>query len=316
MTTPAQESTGSVVSVNISEKQGTTKQPVPEIHINGRGIAGDAHAGDWHRQVSLLATESIDRFAAEAGRAFLPGEFAENITTRGIDLLAVGLLDRFTVGSVELEVTQLGKKCHGDGCAVFREVGQCVMPRDGIFCRVLAGGSIRAGEAIHYRPRPLQFRVITLSDRAYLGVYADQSGPHVRGHIEDFFKGKRWHPQIEYILLPDDQTRLRSELLKARDQAVDVVFTTGGTGIGPRDMTPDVIAALADKVIPGIMEHIRLKFGAQHPNALISRSIAAVLGGTLVYALPGSVKAVEEYMGEILKTLEHSIRMLHAIDTH
>lgn len=314
--TPAQATSGSVVSVNISEKQGTTKKPVPEIHLNERGIVGDAHAGDWHRQISLLAAESIDRFAAQAGRTFLPGEFAENITTDGIDLLAAGLLDRFTAGSVELEVTQLGKKCHGDGCAVFREVGRCVMPRDGIFCRVITGGTIKAGDTMHYRPRPLQLRVITLSDRACKGVYTDQSGPRVREHIEGFFGEKRWHPQIESVLLPDDEARLRSELIGARDRGVDVVFTTGGTGIGPRDITPDVIAALADKTIPGIMEHIRLKFGAQHPNALISRSIAAVLGGTLVYALPGSVKAVDEYMGEILQTLEHSIRMLHALDTH
>ena len=97
---------------------------------------------------------------------------------------------------------------------------------------------------------------------------------------------------------------------------MDAVFTTGGTGIGPRDITPDVIETMADRLIPGIMEHIRIQFGAEKPNALLSRSIAAVMGQTLVYALPGSVRAVSEYMGEILKTFEHALLMIHGIDAH
>lgn len=307
---------GAVVSTNLAVAKGTSKEPVSGIAIDSLGVVGDAHAGEWTRQVSLLAVESIERFSNEAGRSFGYGEFAENITTQGIDLLSAGLLDRFSLGSVELEVTQLGKQCHGGGCAIFREVGQCVMPRDGIFCRVVAGGNVKPGDLIVYRPRPLRFRVITLSDRAYKGVYPDASGPRIQEHIETFMAGKRWHPEVETCLLPDDSNLLAAELAAARDQGVDIVFTTGGTGIGPRDMTPDVVTALASKIIPGIMEHIRIKFGAEKPNALISRSVAAVLGSTLVYTLPGSVRAVDEYMGEILKTIEHSIRMLHALDIH
>ena len=94
------------------------------------------------------------------------------------------------------------------------------------------------------------------------------------------------------------------------------MFTTGGTGVGPRDVTPDVVAALADKTIPGIMDAIRIKYGAAKPNALLSRSVAAVIRSTLVYTLPGSVRAVEEYMDEILKTLEHLIFTLHGLDLH
>ena len=305
-----------VVSVNVSAKTGTIKAPVPRVVVNEKGIEGDAHAGDWHRQVSLLAIESIERFSAGAEREFQPGEFAENITTRGLDLLEVAVLDRFLIGDVELEVTQLGKKCHGGDCAVYREVGRCVMPKEGIFCRVLEGGVIKPGDAMTYVARPLRFRIITMSDRASRGIYEDKSGPRVRECLDGFFKGTRWHTEVEMMVLPDDAEALEGELESAIEQGVDVIFTTGGTGVGPRDITPDLVTAMADKVIPGIMEHIRLKFGAAKPNALLSRSVAAVIGRTLVYTLPGSVKAVDEYMGEILKTLEHTIHMLHGIDSH
>ncbi len=309
--------TGEIMSVNRSVEKGTSKTPVPEIVVNALGVEGDAHAGAWHRQVSLLSMESIDRFSAAAsGRRFACGDFAENITTRGIDLGRVALLDRFSIGSVELEVTQLGKKCHGDGCAIYQEVGRCVMPKEGIFCRVVRGGAVRAGDVIVHAARPFRVLVVTLSDRASRGDYADLSGPRAVHHMEAFCVGKRWRPQIESMVLPDDAERLRAALLSARDGGVDVVVTTGGTGIGPRDITPDVVMSLADKLIPGIMEHIRLAFGAQKPNALLSRSVAAVLGRMVVYTLPGSVKAVDEYMGEIVKTLDHVIFTVNGLDTH
>jgi len=310
------EKTGQVVSVNVSVKTGTSKTPMPEIKINGLGVEGDAHAGEWHRQVSLLGVESIERFSANAGRSFAFGDFAENITTRGIDLTKTAVMDRFTIGDVELEVTQLGKKCHGDGCAIFQEVGKCVMPKEGIFCRVIRQGTVRPGDTIVYAPRPLRVLVITLSDRASQGVYEDLSGPRVRQHIETFCTEKQWRPEIEAIVMPDDGDRLKAELVSAREKGVDLVITTGGTGVGPRDITPEVVLSLADKQIPGIMEYIRLTFGAQKPYALLSRSVAAILGKMVVYTLPGSVKAVDEYMGEIVKTLDHVIFTVNGLDTH
>jgi len=110
--------------------------------------------------------------------------------------------------------------------------------------------------------------------------------------------------------------QLKALLKQLIDQNTDIVFTTGGTGIGPRDITPDVVKSLLDKEIPGIMEMIRVKYGMQFPNALISRSIAGVAGKTLIYALPGNPKAVKEYSDEIFKTVEHSFRMLYNIDEH
>jgi len=305
-----------VFSTNVSVKTGTVKRPVPEIRIDDRGIVGDAHAGHWHRQVSMLAKEGIDRFADQVERTFEPGEFAENITTRGIDLAGVALLDTFKIGAVRLEVTQIGKTCHGDTCAIYRQVGQCVMPREGIFCRVVSGGTVRPGDVITYLPRALRCLIITLSDRASRGEYEDRSGPQARTVLEQFLRDTRWRAEIKTVVIADDPGRLNSELHAAREGGTDVIFTTGGTGVGPRDITPDVVRSLADKTIPGIMEHIRTKFGRAKPNALLSRSVAAVFGETLIYTLPGSVTAVRQYMAEILKTMEHLILTIHGLDIH
>lgn len=305
-----------VISVNVSEEKGTIKHPVPEINIASAGIVGDAHAGMPNREVSLLARESADRFEAVIGRKVKNGEFAENITTRGLDLRGVWLLDRMRIGGVELEVTQIGKICHGDNCAIFREVGKCVMPKEGIFCRVITGGTVKPGDTLEYFPKTIRYRIITLSDRASRGEYADRSGPRVREKIEEFMRGRRWRCEIDAAVLPDDAALLEKELRGAREEGCDVVFTTGGTGVGGRDITPETVAAMCTKQIPGIMEHIRAKYGAVNPTALLSRGVAGVMGKSLVFTLPGSVKAVGEYLDEIFKTLEHLLLMLHGLDVH
>ncbi|MDF1550317.1 MAG: MogA/MoaB family molybdenum cofactor biosynthesis protein [Bacteroidales bacterium] len=164
--------------------------------------------------------------------------------------------------------------------------------------------------------RELKIKVITLSDRAYRGEYKDLSGPEIVATINNYFTEKEWNFKTSLGVIPDDAEQLESLLLKAKHNKVDIVITTGGTGIGPRDFTPEVAKKVIEKEIPGIMENIRLKFGQNVPNALLSRGIAGVLGKTQLYCLPGSLKAVKEYMGEILKTLEHLIFMLHGVDVH
>lgn len=163
---------------------------------------------------------------------------------------------------------------------------------------------------------PLRVLVITLSDRASAGEYEDKSGPKLRAHVEDYFVDAGIAHDVESQLLSDDAAGLRERLVAARDGGVHLVFTTGGTGVGPRDNTPDVVLELADKVIPGIMDLIRLRYGADKPCALISRSVAAVMGKTVVYAIPGSSKAVDEYMAEIVKSVEHIVCTVHGLDVH
>lgn len=304
-----------IVSVNISEKKGTVKKPVESIELYEHGVRDDAHSGRWHRQVSLLARESFEKFEKIAGRSLQWGEFAENITTEGLTLHNCKPFDIFTIGGVILEVTQIGKSCHGDNCAIYREVGNCVMPKEGIFCRVVKGGSVKAGDTFEYHPKRMKVSVITLSDRAHSGEYSDRSGPLVAGRIEAFFDKEGWPADISSIIIPDDSVMLQ-KLVTDAAKTQDLIITTGGTGLGSRDITTDALLPLIDKEIPGVMEMIRLKYGTSNPNALISRSIAGVRGKTMIFALPGSVKAVNEYMDEIEKVIRHLLFMIHGIDNH
>jgi len=138
-----------VESVNISEKKGVPKHEVPEISlVENHGIAGDAHAGAGHRQVSFLAGEAVDKMKA-LGLSLFPGAFGENIVTRGIDWALSEIGERISIGQTEFEVTQIGKECHSH-CAIYEAAGDCIMPRHGIFARVLKGGMIRAQDCGHY----------------------------------------------------------------------------------------------------------------------------------------------------------------------
>jgi len=305
-----------VISVNVSDKKGIVKKPVDHIELCDVGIKNDAHSGKWNRMVSLLGTESFDKFSKDAGRTIEYGEFAENITTEGLVLYETLPLDRFIGENIALEVTQIGKKCHGSSCAIFQEVGSCVMPKEGIFVRVLKGGDLKAGETFEYHPKVIKIGVITLSDRASQGVYKDASGMEIQKLMADFFEDKKRPIEFDYQLIPDDADLLKKTLLQMTEDKCDIIVTTGGTGIGPKDLTPDVILPMLDKEIPGIMDLIRMKYGEIHPSALTSRSVAGVIGQSLVYALPGSPRAVKEYLEEIQKTLMHSIYMIHSLDLH
>jgi MOSC domain-containing protein YiiM len=141
------EGQGTVLAVCTSEKKGTRKRNVEQAELRPDwGIVGDAHAADWHRQVSLLAWESIEKMQA-LGLKVGAGSFAENITTRGLDLVGLPLGTRLRLGKALVEVTQIGKECH-DRCAIYYQAGDCVMPREGIFVRVHEGGQVKVGDAI------------------------------------------------------------------------------------------------------------------------------------------------------------------------
>lgn len=305
-----------ILSVNISKKKGTIKLPVSRISLTDVGVENDAHSGPWNRQVSLLGIESVDKFSEEAGRKITFGEFAENITTQGVELYKTLPLDKFVNSCVELEVTQIGKKCHGSNCEIFREVGDCVMPKEGIFARVVKQGQLKAGDELQYRPRVIKSTVITLSDRAYQGIYTDKSGKQIEKRLNEFWKDQGRQSEVEYTLIPDNADMLKQTITKAFEGKSDFIFTTGGTGIGPKDITCEVVEPMLEKQIPGIMDLIRIKYGKEKPAALLSRSIAGVTGQTIIYCLPGSSVAVNEYLDEILKTVTHSIYMIHQLDIH
>lgn len=303
-------------SVNISPEKGTIKIPCSAIELNSLGVLGDAHAGKWHRQVSLLGKESIDQYNLVAGSHISYGEFGENITVEGFPLFKMKVLDRIACRELVLEVTQIGKKCHGAKCHIFVQTGDCVMPKEGIFCRVLSPGTLKQGDLLEYQPKVIRAVVITLSDRASEGIYEDKSGPLLEQLLERYFTENGRTVQVERHIIADDRDKLRDLIATSTGSGVDLLFTTGGTGIGERDITPDVVKPMLEKEIPGIMELIRVKYGQQFPNALVSRGVAGVIGNTLIYNLPGNPKAVKEYLEEIAKTIEHSMLMIHGIDTH
>ena len=303
--------TGKILSVSYSAKKGP-KNPAKQIALDAKGVVDDVHSGT-KRPVSIIDISHIHRFKEiTEARDTTYGEFAENITTEGLKDFDFQLFDKIRIRDVLLEVIQVGKPFHDQ----FRELGNYVMPRVGVFCRVLKGGIIKAGDLIELLPKEYRALVITLSDRASKGEYEDKSGPAIYGMLEASLKKNKLRYHIERKVIPDDSSELIKLLGEAKKEKLDFIITTGGTGIGPRDITVETVQPLLDKEIPGIMEMIRMKYGKEKPNALLSRGVAGVMGNSLVYTLPGSVKAVNEYMTEILKTLQHLMYMLHGIDAH
>lgn len=163
---------------------------------------------------------------------------------------------------------------------------------------------------------PLRILLITMSDRANKGVYEDKSGQRLRFHIDQLFRVSGVGTEVRSKILPDDRKQLHDELSNAESGAAHLVITTGGTGVGPRDITTDVVLEMADKTIPGVMEAIRMKYASDRPCALLSRSVAAIIGSTLVYTLPGSSKGVDEYMTELARSIPHTLCVLHELNLH
>jgi len=292
-----------VVSVNISEKKGTIKHPVEYIDLKvGLGIVGDAHAGDWHRQVSLLDLSSFDKMHNNASVELKPGIFAENITTEGIDLWGLPVGTRLEIGETLLEITQIGKECHRH-CQVFQQVGDCVMPREGIFAKVLKEGTIKAGDSLKIPPT-IRAAILTVSDKGYSGERTDLSGPA----IAQALKGKAQVTLQEIV--PDDLEQIKVKLIEYSDLELDLVFTTGGTGFAPRDVTPEATLAVAERQAQGIAEAIRAKSLEITPFAMLSRAAAGIRGRTLIINLPGSPKAALECLEVFLPVMNHAVETL------
>ncbi|MEE8886653.1 MAG: molybdopterin adenylyltransferase [Eubacteriales bacterium] len=301
--------TGRVEAICVSDVRGIQKKMVPDAEfIPDFGIKGDAHAGKWHRQVSILAKESIDDFR-EKGIGVHYGDFGENMVVSGIPVSQLPVGSRFTIGSVLIEITQIGKACHKD-CAIRQKTGDCIMPREGVFGVVLRGGTVHEGDKIRADEpdpaRPFSAAIITLSDRAYAGTYEDKSGPAIREVLE-----KNGYQVLEQILLPDDEERLEEELKRLADQReASVIFTTGGTGLSDRDRTPEATEAVSDRMVPGIGEALRAYSMQFTPNAMLSRQTAGIRKHTLIINLPGSPKACREDLELLMKPLGHGLGII------
>ena len=301
---------GTVRAVCISPEKGTAKHPAERgVFVRNHGIETDAHAGSWHRQVSLLSGDSVDEFNRKCGAGVTDGAFGENMLVDGIDLKGLPVGTILQSGTVVLRLTQIGKDCHSD-CAIRRRTGDCIMPREGVFAEVLEGGEIRAGDTVTVRlpdpGRPFRAAVITLSDRAARGERADESGPAAVQMLEE-----AGYEIIETVLLPDEPEQLKKALCRLADQRqADLVLTSGGTGFSSRDRTPEATLTVADRNAPGIAEYIRMRSMEITDRAMLSRGVSVIRGSTLIVNLPGSPKAVRESLGMILKALDHGLKVL------
>lgn len=301
---------GKIYSINISEKKGTVKHPVEAAGvIEGFGLNGDAHGGDWHRQISLLDIESI-REAGQGKADLNPGDFAENITTEGLDLQTVKAGNILKTGSCVFEITQIGKECHG-GCEIKKKIGDCIMPKQGIFVRILRGGEIKTGDSIEILP-VIRAGVLTLSDKGYRGEREDVSGETVKSMIK-----RIGCSAVKYEVLPDDIERIKETLISwsLPVEGIDVIFTTGGTGFSKRDVTPEATAAVLDRQIPGFSEAMRMEGYKNNPRAILSRGVSGIKNGTIIINLPGSVKGVREGLDVVLDVLPHAIGILKGEET-
>lgn len=300
---------GIIKAVCLSEAKGTEKRPVASVTlIANHGLSGDAHAGNWHRQVSLLSADKVDEFNARGGKAEI-GAFGENILVSGIDFKSLPVGSILRAGEVVLKMSQIGKECHSH-CQIFHRVGDCIMPREGVFATVEHGGELHAGMELTVEPppvdAPLRAAVMTLSDKGFAGERVDTSGPRAAQLLSE-----AGYDVEELVLLPDAQKKIERELIRLADsRQVDLIITTGGTGFSLRDVTPEATLAVATRTAPGIAEAIRAESLKITPRAMLSRGASVLRNKTLIVNLPGSTKAVEEGLAVILPQLEHGLRIL------
>ena len=298
---------GKINAICISERRGTAKKFVDAAtFVTEFGIDGDAHAGDWHRQVSLLGQGEIDAFKAR-GAMIEAGAFGENIIAEGFTFKNLPVGTRLKCGEVFFEITQIGKECHAH-CAIYQQIGDCIMPREGVFARVLHGGKISVGDNLELATEkiPLDAAIITVSDRGFHGLRdEDTSGDKCEKILTA--AGYRIHSRTT---LPDVKKFLVDKLIELADVGVGLILTTGGTGFSVRDITPEATLEVCTRLAPGIPEAMRSLSLQVTGRAMVSRAVAGLRKRSLVVNLPGSPKAVDECLNFVLPQLKHGIEIL------
>lgn len=294
-----------IMAVCISEARGTEKKNIHTAEfIENWGIKGDAHAGNWHRQVSLLSYEKIKAFQ-EKGADITDGAFGENLVVSGYDFTKFPVGTRFLCNDVILELTQIGKECH-NGCAIYQRMGECIMPTNGVFAKVIKGGTISEGDAFAPMYRVAE---ITLSDTAAAGQREDKSGDMVCAIAET-----NGFQIVSRKIIPDDEKMLTALLCELADNnQADLILTTGGTGFSTRDNTPEATLAAIERRADGISEAMRYRSLQVTPKGMLSRGVSGIRKKALIVNLPGSPKAVGECLEYVIGPLKHGIDILKGV---
>ena len=302
---------GTVKALCISENKGEQKKPIDSaVFCVDHGIESDAHAGDWHRQVSLLLDSDIETIREKLDD-LSDGAFAENVILSGVDLNSCGLGTKLRLGDdVVLSISQIGKVCH-TRCRIFYLAGDCIMPRLGIFARVETGGTVHPGdraEAFDIVPRDtLQAVVLTISDRCSQGQAEDTAGPATAKILTESLGANIYRTEI----LPDEQDTITERLKHySEGHSIDLVLAVGGTGFSPRDVTPEAAREVIDRLTPGLDEAMRTASSAKTPHAMLSRAVSGIAESTLIITLPGSERAASENLQAVLPALGHGLAKL------
>ncbi|MCL2720453.1 MAG: molybdopterin-binding protein [Treponema sp.] len=298
---------GKVIAVCTSCEKGTIKRNVGRAEVVlAHGLLGDAHAGDGQRQVSLLSFQKITEFRQRGAKVEF-GDFGENLVVDGIDFSSLSSGTLLNCNDIVLEITQIGKECKSR-CSIYEKMGDCIMPREGVFAKVIKSGFISVGDEMNVCSSSDSYRVwiITASDKCFKGEREDKSGlvvQEIASNAGFLISGSS--------LFPDDQDKLENELKDICDNNLaDLILTTGGTGLSPRDCMPEASLSIAHRLVPGIAEAMRAASMAITPAAMLSRCVAVIRGSTLIINLPGSPKAARENLEPIIGTLHHGLDTL------
>jgi molybdenum cofactor synthesis domain-containing protein len=295
-----------IASVNVSKVRRTAKRPVESAEaVEGAGLAGDGHSGPGDRQLSLLSTMSMELMEARGVRGVEYGCCGENLDIRGMELHTLLPGAELALGDeVRVLVTGIGKD-NSDGHADNVIEGN-IFPEQGAFARVVRGGPVEPGMEVAVRADGLRAGVLTASDSVSRGEREDASGPLLLSLLRE-----AGYATIRYAASADDPEALRRRLcLWCDDASLDLLLTTGGTGLSPRDNTPEATEAVTGRRVPGIPEMLRAMSAEKVRTAWLSRGTAGIRRRTLIVNLPGSRRAVEECLGFLLPLLGHALEVL------
>ncbi len=296
---------GHLVSVNVSKVRGVPKRPVKDgILLPTWGLKGDAHGGDWDRQISLFPLETLALVPKTVRMLFEENAYSENLTIEGIppEKLRVGTI--LAVGAARIRILHIGKETYEPP-----DSGRpYIVSREGRFGRVLEEGAIAVGDVVAIVEEgipPLEapkVALITLSDKGARGEREDLSGRFLLWYMT------RLNANVLFQeIIPDEKETIKERLRQGIAAGADLILTTGGTGLAPRDVTPDATLEVIDREVPGFVEAMRAESLKKTPHAMISRAVSGMAGRTLIINLPGSPKAVAECMEVIFPALSHAI---------